>query len=155
MQSSSLNSKSAPTACGSKKYRQERYRTKSLPLAYILPYKRTHVRSHQLLIYRTPALAAVRANRLADSSSPTARASQALGHLCPRVLLRGNRSVSGSVPRRRARGQAAPVEPEGVRAAERGARDCGGGEGGQTSHRQFRDGKGRELDSRPLPSTAL
>lgn len=32
---------------------------------------------------------------------------------------------------------------------------AGGGEGGQTSHRQFRDGKGRELDSRPLPSTAL
>lgn len=77
MQSPSLNSKSAPTACGSKKYRQERYRMKSLPPAYILPYKRTRVRSHQLSIYPTPALAAVRANRLADSSSPTARASQA------------------------------------------------------------------------------
>lgn len=77
LQSPSLNSKPAPTACGSKKYRQERYRMNSLPLAYILPYKRTRVRSHQLSIYHTPALAAVRANRLADSSSPTAHASQA------------------------------------------------------------------------------
>lgn len=34
------------------------------------------------------------------------------------------------------------------------ARDCDG-VGGQISHRQFRDGKGRELDSRPLSSTAL
>ena len=77
LQSPSLKSKFAPTACGSKKYRQERYRMKSLPLAYILPYKRTRVRSHQLSIYHTPALAAVRSNRLADSPSPTARASQA------------------------------------------------------------------------------
>ena len=77
MQSPSLNSKPAPTACGTKKYRQERYRMKSLPLAYILPYKRTRVRSHQLSIYLTPALAAARTNRLADSSSPAARASQA------------------------------------------------------------------------------
>lgn len=50
---------------------------KSLPLAYILPYKRTRVRSLQLSIYHKPTLAAARANRLADSSSPTARASQA------------------------------------------------------------------------------
>ena len=46
--------------------------------------------------------------------------------LCPRVLLRGSRGIPGPVPRRRVRGRTAPVEPEGVRAAECGPRDCGG-----------------------------
>lgn len=49
-----------------------------------------------------------------------------VGHLCPRVLLRGRRGIPGSVPRRRTRGRAAAVERKGVRAVECGPRDCDG-----------------------------
>ncbi len=46
--------------------------------------------------------------------------------LCPRVLLRGSRGISEPVPQRRRGCRAAPVEPEGVRAAECRTWDCGG-----------------------------
>lgn len=49
-----------------------------------------------------------------------------IGRLCPRVLLRGSRCISGPVPRRRQGCRAAPVEPEGVRTTECRARDRGG-----------------------------
>lgn len=100
----------SPTRCALR-YRSSRK-------SFALPATRTY--------YRSSCLETIRASRLAGSCLPMARALQTDRDLCPRVLLRGSRGVFGPVSRRRRGCQAAPVEPEGVRAAERRARDRGG-----------------------------
>lgn len=100
----------SPTRCA--------LRWRSSRKSFALPATRTY--------YRSSCLETIRASRLAGSCLPMARALQTDRDLCPRVLLRGSRGVFGPVSRRRRGCQAAPVEPEGVRAAERRARDRGG-----------------------------
>lgn len=101
----------SPTRCA--------LRWRSSRKSFALPATRTY--------YRSSCLETIRASRLAGSCLPMARALQTDRDLCPRVLLRRGRGVSGPVPRCRARDEDTPVEPEGVRAAECRTWDCGGG----------------------------